>query len=104
MGKAFLDILILALRNEGKENIVPRVFDFSLALELGVATTSGRSFIELGLSRIAASVLDEKFPNSNLSAKEARELIWKTDFFNLGLSSVIINELRSLNLIPDLVQ
>lgn len=104
MGKAFLDILILALRVEGKENIVPRVFDFSLALELGVATASGRSFIELGLSRIAASVLDEKFPNSNLSSKEARELIWKTNFSNLGLSSVIINELRSLNLIPDLVQ
>jgi hypothetical protein len=99
LGKAYIDLLTLALKNEGRSDLVPTIFDFSLALELGVATMSGRSYVELGLSRIAASALDQLYPDSNLTVSKAREWLWNLDTKTVLLSTVIIDEMRRLELI-----
>ncbi len=99
LGKAYIDILNLALRETGNDARIAEVFDFPLALELGVATKSGWSFMELGLSRIAASALEPNFPNSNLSVQDARSWLSTIDIRDLGLSPVIVEELKKLNLI-----
>lgn len=98
LGKAYIDLLSLALRNEGREDLIPTIFDFSLALELGIATTSGRSYVELGLSRIAASALEQLYPDTNLSVTQAREWLWNLDVEALRLSPVIVDEMRRLRL------
>ncbi len=78
LGKAYIDILNLALRETGNAARIAEIFDFPLALELGVATKSGWSFMELGLSRIAASALEPNFPNSNLSVQDARSWLLRS--------------------------
>ena len=99
LGKAYVDLLNLALRETGHAGRLGEVFDFPLALELGVATKSGWSFMELGLSRIAASALEPNFPNSNLSVQDARSWLAGVDVRSLRLSPVIVEELKKLNLV-----
>lgn len=101
LGKAYIDLLNLALQKTGHTDRIAEIFDFPLALELGVATRSGWSFMELGLSRIAASALEPSFPNSNLSVQEARDWLAGVDVATLRLSPIIVEELRKLNLNPE---
>lgn len=101
LGKAYLDLLTLALRENGLEDEVSKMFDFSLALELGVATTTGTSFVELGLSRIAASALEGLFPDSNLTTVAARQALGQLDAKASNLSPVIFGELQRLGLVSE---
>lgn len=98
LGKAYIDLLATALKSEGLGNRIPDIFDFSLALELGIATKSGRSFVELGLSRIAAAALEVLYPNSNLAVSDARKWLWDIDIEILRLSPIIVAEIRGLGL------
>lgn len=99
LGKAYIDVLALALRHCGREARVKEIFDFPLALELGVSTRSGWSFMELGLSRIAASALATHFPNSELTVQDARKWLKGLDIAPLLLSPIIVGELVNLGLV-----
>ncbi len=99
-GKVYIDLLSLALKSEGYDSLVPSIFDFSLALELGIGTESGKSYIELGISRITAAELQRRFPNSALTVSEAREKLWNMDVEGAGFNPVIVRELLELGLIP----
>jgi hypothetical protein len=99
LGNAYMDILKLALLEQGQEERLPELYPFPLALELGIATQSGWSFMELGLSRIAASALEPHFPNSSLTAQQAREWLQGVDVATLRLNPVILDELRKLKLV-----
>lgn len=99
LGKAYIDLLMRALREEGLGDKVASIFDFSLALELGVATRSGTSFVELGLSRISACALEALFPNSSLSVDSARKALWELDVKAASLSPVIVEEMQRLRLL-----
>ncbi len=100
LGKAYVELLALAMKELGKDKLVKDIFDFPLAMELGIGTKSGWAFMELGLSRIAASTLAPLFPNSNLSTPQARKwLKEEVDVHRIRLSQVIIDELTKLNLI-----
>lgn len=99
LGKAYVDVLTLALRHCGLEARIREIFDFPLALELGVSTRSAWSFMELGLSRIGAGALESQYPNSELSVREAREWLKGLDVRSLNLNSVIVNELLDLGLV-----
>jgi superfamily II DNA/RNA helicase len=100
-GKMYIDLLTLALKTEDKADLIPDIFDFSLALELGVATTSSKSYVELGLSRIAATALDQLHPNSNLNVMDARKWLAGLDIKATGLNQVIIDELDRLGLLSE---
>lgn len=104
LGKAYVDVLTLALRHCGQEGRIREIFDFPLALELGVSTRSAWSFMELGLSRIGAGALESQYPNSELSVGEAREWLKGLDIGSLNLNSVIVKELLDLGLVADAVE
>ncbi|MDO7929070.1 DEAD/DEAH box helicase [Pseudomonas sp. KFB-139] len=93
MGKAYNDILIHVFNDNGLAHRVSEIFDFALALELGVSTNTGRAFLELGLSRIAASELQKVFPNSDLNISSAREKLLEFDPSPHKLSPVILTEI-----------
>lgn len=100
LGKAYIDILNIVLRETGQEGLIGDVYDFPLALELGISTKSGWSFMELGLSRIAAAALQPEFPDSNLTPDAARR--WLAEIEDIGtlrLGPVIVDELRRLKLV-----
>jgi superfamily II DNA/RNA helicase len=94
MGKAYIDILTSVLIENGLSHKVSEIFDFSLALELGVSTTTGRAFLELGLSRIAAAELQRVVPNSDLDVAAARKVIMEYDQSTFSLSQVIVDEIK----------
>lgn len=99
LGKAYIDILSYVLRENGLENECKAIFDFPLALELGVSTKAGQAFIELGLSRITASTLENLIPDSSPSLEQA--IIWLRQFNpkDFDLSPVIIDELERKELL-----
>ncbi len=99
LGKAYLDVLHYVLGEVGEEAQRAKAFDFALALELGVSTTTGRAFVELGASRIAAVALESLFPDSELTASEARAKLRTLDLKAVALSPVIVGELRQLKLV-----
>jgi hypothetical protein len=101
LGKAYTDVLHYVLEKVGLSVRRAEAFDFSLALELGVSTTSGRSFIELGLSRIVATALEQLFPDSELTVEQAKDKIRGLDVRAVGLSPILVEELRRLDLIPE---
>ncbi|MCV2359950.1 DEAD/DEAH box helicase [Paucibacter sp. TC2R-5] len=102
LGKAYRDVLLLALRETGNESRVKDVFPFALALELGVSTEAGTAYVELGLSRIAAAALEAlAAPGETLNADGARKLLRELDPAKTTLSPIILGELRRLGLIAE---
>lgn len=99
--KAYVDLLKFALVAEGQPNMVPLVYDFSLALELGVSTTTGRSLVEFGLSRITASTIAGLITDSSLTPDKVKAWIRGQRGEMLSqLSGLIIAELRAKDLLP----
>lgn len=96
MGKAYIDILTHVMIENGLGHRISEVFDFALALELGISTVTGRAFLELGLSRIAAAELQRIVPNSDLDIPSARKLIIDFDHTPYPLSQVIIDEIEKV--------
>lgn len=100
LGKAYREILLLALRNTDNSERVPDVYDFALALELGISSQAGTAYVELGLSRIAASALEARTPpDIELTAAVARKLLRDMDLEAAQLSPIIVDELRRLGLV-----
>lgn len=99
--KAYVDLLKLALEEAGHMEKAKEIYDFSLALELGVATDTGRSLIELGLSRISAAAVAQVILDSKLDAKEVRT--WILDHANDlygSVSDLVVDELERKELLP----
>jgi superfamily II DNA/RNA helicase len=71
-GRAYVDLLRVALIEAGREREAAEVYDFALALELGISSTTGRSLIELGLSRITASVVSDAIADSSFDVAQVR--------------------------------
>lgn len=100
LGKAYIDVLHDVLIESGMDDRCTEIFDYSLALELGVSSTSGRAFIELGTSRITALALEALFPDSELTPAKARKQLAELNVDAASLSPIIVSELRQLRLIP----
>lgn len=99
LGKAYIDVLHHLLETTGHGARRREVFDYALALELGISSTSGRAFIELGLSRISAVALGGLFPDSEMTPSHARARLRELDVDAVDLSPVIVRELRDLGLL-----
>jgi hypothetical protein len=98
--KAYVDLLKFALEAEGRPEMVAQVYDFSLALELGVSTKTGRSLVELGLSRITASAIAGLITDSSLAPDKVKAWIRAQPEEMLSkLSSLIVAELRAKDLL-----
>ena len=93
LGRCYVDLLRHVLTEEGFEEEAATVFDFPLALELGVSSRAGQVFIELGLSRITASALENSIPDSDPTVKTAREWISNLDEKSSKFSPIIWGEL-----------
>lgn len=98
MGKAYIDLLRHALHKSGKTEKALQIFDFSMALELGISSVTGQGLLELGLSRIAAAevqkLLVEEYNNIDELKRILKSFEW--DLFNL--SPIILAELERLGL------
>lgn len=102
LGKAYRDVLLLALRVTGNEALVANVYPFAIALELGVSTEAGTAYVELGLSRIAAAALEALAQHGEtLTAAGARQLLTEIDPTKTTLGPVILAELRRLGLVDE---
>lgn len=98
--KAYVDLLKFALESEGRPEMVRQVYDFSLSLELGVSTKTGRSLVELGLSRITASAIAGLITDSSLPPDKVKAWIRAQPEEMLSkLSGLIVTELRAKDLL-----
>ncbi len=102
LGKAYIDVLQMVLIETNNNHKLKEIFDFSLALELGVSSPSGRAFVELGASRITALTLEALFPDSELTTALAREKLSQLNTRAINLSPIIISELVELGLIEEM--
>lgn len=99
LGKAYRDLLIYALTKTGNEGRVAEIFDFALALELGVSSVAGTVYIELGLSRIAATQLEKQpFAEQPRTVADARALLAAVNLESTQLSPIVKDELVRLGL------
>lgn len=98
-GKAYVDLLKYALEKEGRPELIRNVYDFSLALELGVSSATGRSLVELGLSRISAASIAALILDSAMTASDVRAWLRRQPEDLLQLSPVILTELREKGLL-----
>ena len=97
--KAYVDLLKFALETEGYPEMITQVYDFSLALELGVSTKTGRSLVEFGLSRITASAIAGLITDSSMSPDKVKAWILAQPEEMLSkLSSLIVAELQAKGL------
>ena len=99
LGRCYVDLVRFALREADEEDLAKSVYDFPLALELGVSSVAGQAFIELGLSRITSAALEGKIPDSNPSVEAAREWLANLNFKGSKLSQVIWDELQRKGLV-----
>ncbi|MCM2318386.1 MAG: DEAD/DEAH box helicase [Pseudomonas sp.] len=96
MGKAYVDILAHALRVAGLSEKVSQIYDFAMALELGISSATGRALMELGLSRIAAGEVQRLLGNMDLSVTQVRDALANLPIHELNLSPVIVEELLKI--------
>ncbi|HDV1693575.1 TPA: DEAD/DEAH box helicase, partial [Escherichia coli] len=89
LGKAYIDLLRQALIVNNQAEKAEEIYDFPLSLELGVSSIAGQVFIELGLSRISASYLENIIPNSNPTISTAKEWLRNNDYDSLNLPLTI---------------
>jgi hypothetical protein len=102
--KAYVDLLKFVLVEEGHPDRVTQVYDFSLALELGVSTTTGRSLIEFGLSRIAAAAVAGLITDSSLTPEKVKEWLRAQPEDMLSqLSRLVLAELRAKEMLAPVV-
>jgi len=101
LGRAYIDLLRFALKEADLEEKSKLIYDFPMALELGVSSIAGQSFIELGLSRITSAALEALIPDSNPSVDKAREWLRGLTLVESKLSIIIWNELIRKNLVND---
>lgn len=99
LGKAYVDLLRFALHEQKFEAEANSVFDFPLALELGVSSVAGQAFIELGLSRVTASLLQDLIPDSNPTLARAKSWLASLRTEDLKLSKIIFQELVQKGLV-----
>ncbi len=98
--KAYVDLLKFVLVEEGYSERVTQVYDFSLALELGVSTSTGRSLVEFGLSRITAAAVAGLITDSSLTPDKVKEWIRAQPEEMLSqLSGLVLAELRAKELL-----
>lgn len=98
--KAYVDLLKYALAEEGLDDMVTQVYDFSLALELGVSTRTGRSLVEFGLSRITAAAIASLITDSSLSSDQVRGwFLQQSASLIQQLSPLVAAELRERGLV-----
>lgn len=102
-GRAYIDLLRVALNEAGFSKEASSIYDFPLSLELGVSTQAGQVFIELGLSRVTASALENLIPHSNPSSTRAREWLSSLQKNDIPISEVMWNELKVKGLVVDSV-
>lgn len=100
LGKAYVDVLKVALIENNMTRLAAKIFDFPVALELGVSTRSGWSFMELGLSRISASALEPHFRkhDQNMNVSAARKWLSEAPLEQYKLNPIIVEEIRRLGL------
>ena len=94
-----MDLLRFALNEAGLTEKARAVYDFPLALELGVSSVAGQAFIELGLSRITASPLESLIPDSDPSVDTAKMWLAGLSGKEFHMSRVIWAELERKGLV-----
>ncbi|MFN7138311.1 MAG: DEAD/DEAH box helicase, partial [Limisphaerales bacterium] len=99
LGRAYVDLLRYALSEAKLDHKARAVYDFPLALELGVSSVAGQAFIELGLSRITASALESLIPDSDPTVESARKWLSGLTGVEFSLSKIIWDELARKQLI-----
>jgi len=99
--KAYVDLVKYVLAQEGLDDMVRQVYDFSLALELRGSTRTGRSLVEFGLSRITASAIASLITDSSLSSDQVRSwFLQQSESLMQQLSPLVVTELRERGLVP----
>jgi hypothetical protein len=101
LGRAYVDLLRHALKEANMEELSKGVYDFPLALELGVSSVAGQAFIEVGLSRISAATLESLIPDSNPSVERVRLWLAALNGNELGISAVMWGELLRKGLVKE---
>lgn len=101
LGRAYVDLLRHALKEANLEELSKSVYDFPLALELGVSSVAGQAFIELGLSRISAATLESLIPDSNPTVERVKLWLAALNGNELGISAVMWAELLRKGLVKD---
>lgn len=99
LGRAYVDLLRFALNEAGHTDDANRVYDFPMALELGISSLAGQAFVELGLSRITAATLENLIPDSRATAQSARKWLAGLKGTEFNFSKVIWEELERKGLL-----
>lgn len=99
LGRCYIDLLKFALEEAELHDAAKSVYDFPLALELGVSSIAGQAFVELGLSRITSATLEALIPDSKPTVDRAREWIAGLSEVGSKLSHVIWEELLRKGLV-----
>lgn len=89
-------VLQYAFQKLGYSQLVSRIAQLPLYLEIGASSGSMVSFMSLGLSRIAAARLADFTTKKNMNREDALDWLRAQDISILDLSPIIANEIMSI--------
>jgi hypothetical protein len=75
-------------------NLESNIPELNLWLEFGVSQKTHLSMLSIGLSRNTVIELSEFIPESKMSKNECLDWLKKQDFEQLGLSTIIISDIK----------
>lgn len=90
----YIDILRYFLELNGMHNLESNIPELNLWLEFGVSQKTHLSMLSIGLSRNTVIELSEFIPESKMTKNECLQWLKKQDFEQLGLSTIIINDIK----------
>lgn len=90
----YIDVLRYFLELNGMPELESNIPELNLWLEFGVSQKTHLSMLSLGLSRNTVIELSEFIPESKMSKNECIDWLKKQDFEQLGLSTIIIDDIQ----------
>lgn len=91
---AYNDLLFEALVRTKNESLVENIPAIPLFLELGASSKTMVNMVGLGVSRTSAGILTEFATNKEMSRPEVERWIQKQDWEALGISAVVLREIK----------
>lgn len=92
----YTDVLRAHLAHVGRDDLVKRIQDLSLFLELGVAFRTQLSLMSLGLSRTATIMLSELITSDDLSPAECLDWLLESPWQNYDLPVLVKQEISNV--------
>lgn len=99
LSSCYINILKQVLTDLNYEKYIETIPNIPLFLEMGAASQTTLHLLSLGFSRLAASIIRNKIPNSNMTEQEIKNWLKHLYPEKMGFPDYVVKEINGINIL-----